>query len=59
MESHNVSTTLGRGDRQFRTHARLSATHRECETQDINYIISTPASVLPPSYSAAEDGVVG
>lgn len=54
-----VSTTLGRGDRRFRTRARLPATHREHKTQDVNYITSTRASVLPPRHSAAEDGVVG
>lgn len=54
-----VSTALGRADRLLGTQARLPATHCEYKTQDINYIISTPASVLPLSYSAAEDGVVG
>lgn len=54
-----VSTTLGQGDRRFGTRARLPATHREYKTQDINYITSARAGVLPPSHSAAEDGVVG
>lgn len=35
------------------------ATQGEYKTQDINYITSARASVLPPSYSAAEDGAVG